>query len=487
MEPSASANAARDAESIFRAALERADPAAMIRRCLSLEGGELLARSEIPGSGCGLEEERYSLSAFDRIFIAALGKAGASMALAVEEILGDRVTGGVAAVKAGVTGPGAIAPELRPTLAPGSRLRLIEAGHPLPDARSELAAAELLALGRRGAGASPGGLDERCLVLVLISGGGSAIACAPAEGLSLGDKAAVTGLLLGSGATIQETNCVRKHLSAIKGGRLAAAYAPATVLALVLSDVIGDDLDAIASGPTVPDSTSFADAQGVLRRYGLEGRVPVAVAERFRRGAAGAIADTPKPGDPAFARTRTLLVGSNRLALLAAELRAKELGYSALVLSSRLTGEAREAALMFLGIGKDIAASGFPLKPPACVIAGGETTVTLRGRGKGGRNQEMALAFLAALRRSPRDGEDLMFLAASTDGSDGPTDAAGAFASARFLERAGAAGLDPDAFLGDNDSYRFFDCIDGLLRTGPTGTNVCDLQILIVPQRSRLP
>jgi len=219
----------------------------------------------------------------------------------------------------------------------------------------------------------------------------------------------------------------------------------------------------------------------VVRRRGIGSALPQAVAERLRRGLAGELPDTPKPGDPAFARTRNILIGTNRLALMAAEAKARELGYSTLTLTSRLTGEAREVALAFLGIGKDIAASGFPLSRPACLLAGGETTVTLRGKGRGGRNQEMALAFLAALARSPGGAEGLLFLAASTDGSDGPTDAAGAFASAEILARARRSGLDPEAFLADNDSYAFFDRAGALLRTGPTNTNVCDIQVLLVP------
>ena len=318
-------------------------------------------------------------------------------------------------------------------------------------------------------------------MLFLVSGGGSAIACAPAEGLSLEEKISTTELLLSCGATIQEINCVRKHLSAIKGGRLAAALAPATVISLVLSDVIGDDLDAIASGPTVPDSTSYADALEVLRRHDIADRVTAEVAGHLRRGAAGEIPDTPKPGDHVFDRVRTMLMGSNRQALDAARESAEKLGYRCLVLSSRLTGEAREAALMILGIGKDIAASAFPVARPACVILGGETTVTLRGHGKGGRNQEMALAFLAALGRSPKDGQDIHFLSAATDGTDGPTDAAGAFASLDLPRRSRALGLDPEADLANNDSYGFFDSCGGLLRTGPTNTNVCDIQILLVP------
>jgi hydroxypyruvate reductase len=376
--------------------------------------------------------------------------------------LGERLSGGIVAVKEGHG-------------CPLAKLRLIEAGHPLPDERSLAAARAILGLGE----SLDTALTERDIVVVLVSGGGSAILCAPAEGLSLADKAAATKLLLSSGATINEVNCLRKHLSAVKGGRLAAALAPASVLTLVLSDVVGDDLDAIASGPTVPDPTSFSDALSIAQRYGIEAALPPAVRKRLAEGAAGAIADTPKPGDPAFARTRTILVGTNRLALEAAAEEAGRRRYKSLVLSSRVTGEARETALFYLGIGKDIEASGFPLGRPACIIAGGETTVTLRGKGVGGRNQEMALAFLAALRRSPKDGEGLLFLSAGTDGNDGPTDAAGAFASLELAREGEARGLDPEAALADNDSYPFFESLGALLKTGPTGTNVCDIQILI--------
>ena len=444
--------AQQDALAIFRAAVARVDPFEMLVSALSIEGGELVVRTE-------LDEARYPLADYDRIVVAGMGKAAAAMARGAERVLGERIAGGVVAVKAGY------ADRL-------TRLSVVEAGHPLPDRGSLEAADRILALGR--------GLDERSLAIVLISGGGSSVACAPADGLSLEDKTATTGLLLSCGATIQEVNCVRKHLSAIKGGRLAAAYRPATVLSLVLSDVIGDGLDAIASGPTVPDPTSFAEALDIVRRRGLESLLPSSVAQRLRAGAAGSLPDTPKPGDRAFERARTVLLGTNTLALLAARKKAVALGYSSLVLTSRLTGEARLQAPLFLAIGQDIAASGFPLARPACLIAGGETTVTLRGSGKGGRNQEMALAFLSALGKSPAGGEGLLFLAASTDGSDGPTDAAGAFASREVLRRAGALSLDPDAFLADNDSYSFFDSCGALLRTGPTKTNVCDIQLLLV-------
>ena len=465
---------AANAEAIFKAAVDRVDPSRMIERAVRIERDDLVVSA-------GAESVRYGLGGIDRIFVTGMGKASAKMAAGLERALGSRIAGGLVAVKEG-------------HVEPLERVRLVEAGHPVPDGRSQAAAAAILGLG-----SSLGvRLTERDLVIVLVSGGGSAILCAPAPGLTLEDKIGTTRLLLASGATINEVNCVRKHLSAVKGGRLAAALAPASVLALVLSDVIGDDLDAIASGPTVPDPTSYADALEVVRRYGIESRLPASVAERLRAGAAGAVGgpggpgdpgdpgdpgaptETPKADDPAFARTRTLLVGTNRLALAAAEAEARRLGYNSLVVSSRVSGEAREIAMAFLGIGKDIAASDFPVAKPACVIAGGETTVTLRGGGKGGRNQEMALAFMAALGRSPKDGERLTFLSAGTDGNDGPTEAAGAVVSLGLYRSAVAAGLDPEAALADNDSNGFFRKAGGLVVTGPTNTNVCDVQVLIV-------
>ena len=446
-----------DAAAIFGAALARVDPADMVRQALRLDGAtgseELVVKT-------GLEETRYRLSRYDRILVAGIGKAGARMALGLETVLGGRIAGGLVAVKDG-HGEALL------------RLPLLEAGHPVPDSRSVTAAKCMLALGD--------GADERTLVIVLISGGGSSIICAPASGLCLEDKVATTRLLLASGANIEEINCVRKHLSTVKGGRFAAALAPATVLSLILSDVVGDGLDTIASGPTVPDLSTWAEALAIVRRRGIEAALPAPVANLLRRGAAGGMPETPKPGHPVFSRTRNILIGTNRLALLAAEVEARALGYQTLVAGSRLRGEAREVAQVFLGIGEDIVISGFPLARPACLLMGGETTVTLRGGGLGGRNQEMALAFAAALRRSPAADKGLLFLAASTDGTDGPTDAAGAFASSEILADAERRGLDPDRFLADNDSYHFFEPLGALLKTGPTGTNVCDIQILLAP------
>lgn len=452
-----------DAEAIFRAAVARVDPVPMVEQALRIEGG---LSGEVLVVSNGFEDLRYELAGFDRIFATGMGKASARMAAGLEAALGERLTGGLVAVKEG-------------HVEKLSRIRLMESGHPLPDSRSIAAATAILSLGQS-LGTE---LSSRDLVIVLVSGGGSSILCAPAAGLSLDDKIATTKLLLASGATINEVNCVRKHLSAVKGGRLAAALAPATVLTLVLSDVVGDELDAIASGPTVPDFGTFSDALAITQRYGIFERLPPPVATRLRLGAAGgqgAPVDTPKPGAPAFERVRTLLVGTNRLALWAAEAEAKKRGYSTLALSSRITGEAREVALVYLGIGKDIAASGFPLARPACVIAGGETTVTLRGPGKGGRNQEMALAFIAALGRSPAHGDGLVFLSGGTDGNDGPTDAAGAIVDLSTCEAAREAGINPDTALAANDSYSFFSSVGGLVKTGPTNTNVCDIQVMLV-------
>jgi hydroxypyruvate reductase len=446
-----------DAEAIFRAALERVDPVPMMRRVLRLDGDLLRVETEETSAA-------YDLARFDRVVVTGAGKASARMALAVEALLGDRLAGGLVVVKAGHV------ERLR-------HVRLVEAAHPVPDATSVRAAEELLAFAAT--------LDERTLVLTLISGGGSALLCAPAVGadgrplLSLEEKQAVTRALLGCGATIHELNCVRKHLSRIKGGRLARAYGAATSLDLILSDVVGDDLDVIASGPTVADPTTYADALAVIARHRLADRIPAAALRVLEDGAAGRLPETPKPGAPELARARDVLVGTNHQALLAAEARARALGYRTLVLTSRLTGEAREAALLLLGVGEDVARRGVPLSPPACVIAGGETTVTLRGRGKGGRNQELALAVMARMlqaRASPR----LLLLAASTDGNDGPTDAAGAFASVGLAEAARARGLEPEPFLAENDSYAFHDRAGTLLRTGPTNTNVSDVAILLV-------
>ncbi|HWR12847.1 MAG TPA: glycerate kinase [Rectinemataceae bacterium] len=452
-------NPVDDARRIFLKAVERVDPRRLLDFALSLEG-DILSVRHAEGTF------QYALADYRHIVVAGMGKASAILAKGLEGILGDRIEDGfvVAKTLSGVE---------------CSRLRLAEAGHPLPDTRSEAAGFEILKLAAKARGYEASG--EPTLVIVLISGGGSALLSAPTAGVSLADKAATTKLLLGSGATIQEMNAVRKHLSAVKGGRLAEAFAPASVLSLILSDVIGDDLDAIASGPTVPDASTWAQARRVLVDRGIWNELPSVVRGVFEEGLEGSRPDTPKPGSPVFGKTRTVLVGNNMLALKSAEEEARKRGYGTLLLSSRVVGESREVAKLFVALAGDMAQYGIPLQRPACVLAGGETTVTLKGRGLGGRNQEMALAVMAALDPSRPGHKDMVFLSAGTDGNDGPTDAAGAYASLPLLEKAQAAGLDPRSYLADNDSYHFFTGIDGLLKTGSTGTNVCDMQILILP------
>ncbi|MCX8013647.1 MAG: DUF4147 domain-containing protein, partial [Rectinema sp.] len=352
----------------------------------------------------------------------------------------------------------------------------------VPDHRSIAAGKELQLLAQRASDWHTRG--SSVLAIVLISGGGSALVSCPAEGVSAEDKSAVTRLLLACGASIHELNTVRKHLSSFKGGLFARTLFPAEGLALVLSDVMDDDLDVIASGPTVPDRSTWADVADILRRYHLDDAIPQSVAKRVKDGLAGLIPDTPKPGDPIFDSLATVLVGTNYHAIREAEKKARELGYHTLVLGTQLTGEAREIARVFSGSAKDIVRHGLPVSPPACIIAGGETTVTVRGRGKGGRNQEMALSFIEALQKFPAElsaqADRICFLSAGTDGNDGPTDAAGAFADTSVLRAAKESCLEPAQYLADNNSYAFFDATGGLFRTGPTGTNVCDIQVLLV-------
>jgi hydroxypyruvate reductase len=419
----------KHARTIFQAALSAADPAGAVERYL----------------------KRRDFSRFQNIYVVGAGKAGASMAQAAERVLGRRIAAGLLNVKYGYTA------KLR-------RIELNECGHPVPD-ENGVAGAERIAGIAAGAGK-----DD--LVICLISGGASALMPAPAEGITLEEKQATTRLLLASGANIHEINSIRKHISRIKGGQLARLAAPARVESLMLSDVIGDNLDVIGSGPTAPDASTFAGALGILDRYGIRERVPASVRERIEQGAAGAIPETPKPDDPVFARVRNTIVGSNRLALAAAATRARALGYRTLVLSSEIQGEAREIARMHAAIASEIARTGHPMKPPACVITGGETTVTLRGDGLGGRAQEFTLAAaidIAGL-------ENVVVFCAGTDGSDGPTNAAGAVADGQTL------GRKPDArrYLDRNDSYHYFEALDDLVITGPTNTNVMDACIVLV-------
>ena len=433
----------KHALSIFRAALDASDPLEAVLRHLRKDESTLVAG-----------KRRYALDRFQSIYVIGAGKASASMALAVERLLGRRITGGVINVKYG-------------HVAPVKRVELNECGHPLPDAAGVIGASRIAGIAERA--------SERDLIIALISGGGSALAPAPAPPVTLEQKQETTKLLLACGANIHEINAVRKHISMLKGGQLARLAAPATVLCLMLSDVIGDNLDVIGSGPTAPDASTFRTARTIFDKYGLLDRIPAAVRDRIEAGVAGSIAETPKPGDPVFERVQNLVVGSNALAVNAAERKARELGFRTLVLSSMIEGETRDVARVHAAIAKQMLASGQPLKPPACVVSGGETTVTLRGDGLGGRNQEFALAAaidIAGL-------ENVVVLSGGTDGTDGPTDAAGALAAGTTIRRAQAAGLDAQAALTRNDSYHFFEPLGDLIKTGPTNTNVMDVRLIL--------
>ena len=375
------------------------------------------------------------------------GKASGAMAAAVERTLGRRITEGLVVVKDGYT-------------VPTARVVLREAGHPVPDARGQAAAEEIVRRVR------PAGADDA--VLFLVSGGGSALTPAPVRPITLAEKQETTRLLLGAGATINELNAVRKHLSLFKGGQLARAAAPATLISLILSDVIGDPLDVIASGPTAPDPTTFADALAVLERRGVGYLVPNAVRARLEAGARGEVEETPKPGDPAFERVTNVVIGNNALVVDAAAAEARRLGYRAEVLTRSLQGEAREVAL-------ELVTRARALPPRSCLIAGGETTVTVRGRGRGGRCQEFALAAALLLRRDDR----IVVLAAGTDGTDGPTDAAGGITDAETVARGERAGQAARAALDDNDAYAFLSAAGDLVISGPTNTNLLDLYVLL--------
>jgi glycerate 2-kinase (EC 2.7.1.-) len=435
---------------ILAAAIAAVEPGAAVRRFLRREGETLVAG-----------DVAYDLGAFDRVWIIGAGKAGAPMAVAAAEIVGERLTGGMVVVKEGHLTANHVA-ALQP------QVELLEAGHPLPDARGVAAGERIATLLTQ--------LGERDLVLALISGGGSALLTRPAPGISLDDLQNLTEVLLACGASINEINTLRRHLDTLKGGGLARLAAPATVITLVLSDVVGDPLDVIASGPTVADPTTFANALNVLERYNVLDQTPVAIRRRLESGVRGEIAETPKPGDPALARVGNLIIGSNRLAAEAALAAAQREGFNALILTTFLQGEARVVGRVLAAIAREIADNNRPIGRPACVIAGGETTVTLRGDGRGGRNQELALAAVADLAAAP----GALLVALATDGGDGPTDAAGAVVSTTTYQRARDLGLDIAAALARNDSYPFFDALGDLLRPGSTHTNVNDLALVVV-------
>lgn len=378
------------------------------------------------------------------------------MAVEIERILGGRITGGAVNVPS----------YLRASLN-CERIELNYATHPIPTSRGVRGVEKMLEL--------VGRPESGDFVICLISGGGSALMPMPMEGVSLTDTQKTTELLLKSGAGIDEFNAVRKHLSAIKGGRLAEKLYPATVLSLIISDVVGDRLDSIASGPTAPDATTYRDAEVVLKKYSIWNKVPWRVRHVIAEGVAGRIEETPKRGASVFGRVSNVIIGSNRLSCEAAAGSLRKMGYATLILSTRIQGEARDVGRLLSGILFDVIENGLPLPPPAALVAGGETTVTMRGDGVGGRNQELALSAAVGIAGL----KNAYVASIGTDGIDGPTDAAGALVDCNVVSRAKKLALEPGSFLQNNDSNTFFRRLGGLVVTGPTGTNVNDIMIAI--------
>jgi glycerate 2-kinase len=425
-------------EEIFRTAVHAVDPRALVRNCVENHGS------------------LFPADMYRKVFVVGFGKASCPMAAAVAHTLPLIIDEGIVVTKYGHCKGYEF-----------EKISVHEAGHPLPDERGVRATNEIVDLLERA--------DADTLVICLISGGGSALLVSPCEGVSLGDKQAITELLLRSGATIHELNTVRKHLSRVKGGRLAELAWPARTISLIISDVMGDNLDVIASGPTSPDSTTYAEALSIVKRYGLLGQAPAAALEVLDRGVEGSLQETPKRGDRIFEKVRNVIIGNNGSALHAAREKAASVGFQAEIVSSAIVGEARD-------VGRDLAKKAIQIKSakgtsqPVCLISGGETTVTVAGKGRGGRNMELALSFAAEIGGIT----GIKLLSAGTDGTDGPTDAAGAIVDGYTAGRGRERGAEVREYLANNDSYGFFKKAGGLFITGPTGTNVMDIQILAI-------
>jgi len=437
------------AKRIFLKAIKAVDPSKKLKDLIRIEKDRLSIRMKEDS------EKVFDLNAFKRIFLIGTGKASTSMAQAVEEIFGDRITKGLIMTKYG-------------HLLPLKKTEVIEAGHPIPDQKGLEGSKKIQTLLKES------GLGD--LVIFLLSGGGSALLPLPVDGITLEEKQRVTQLLLACGADIREINTIRKHISQIKGGWLAKWAYPSTVLSFILSDVVGDQLDVIGSGPTVPDSSTFEEAWEILEKFNLTKKIPPSVQRHLSLGREGKAEETPKPGDATFEKVYHILIGSNIMALRAAESEASSLGFNTLILSSSIVGETREVARFHTAIAKEIISSRNPISRPACIISGGETTVTIKGNGLGGRNQEFALAGALEITGIER----VVLLSGGTDGTDGPTDASGAIADHTTVIRARSMGLDPKAHLENNDAYPFFKKLGDLLITGPTHTNVMDVRILLV-------
>lgn len=440
-----------DLKKIYSAAIDAVDPYRAVKNSLKRDGDRLFL---VRGKETLAE---YDLKSYERVIVVGAGKATAPMALAAEEILGKNLSSGCIVVKYGYT-------------ADLNSIKIREGAHPVPDEAGNRAAEEIFSIARDA--------GEKDLLLSLISGGGSALLPLPPEGITLEEKQATTDLLLKSGASIHEINSVRKHLSRIKGGNLARAASPATVINLMISDVVGDVMSVIASGPFVADTSIFAGAVEILQKYGLAKKVPHAVMDHLKRGAGGEVKENPAAGDRLFKKVTNAVVASNIIALEAAVAAAEEAGYNTCILSSLIEGDTRETAFWHSRIAGEIIATGHPVDAPACVVSGGETTVIVTGNGLGGRNMEFALQAAPLIA-----GNDRVIMASiGTDGTDGPTDAAGALADGTTMERAAAAGLVTADYMENNDSYNYFKKINDLIVTGPTNTNVMDIRIVLVTE-----
>ncbi|RLE64798.1 MAG: glycerate kinase [Thermoprotei archaeon] len=433
-----------DALQIILEGIRAADPEEAVRKALKFKNGKLKVGTKV-----------FDLKG--KLYLVGFGKAAYKMAKAASEVLEKIIEKGIISIPKGFK----IEKKLE-------NIEIIFSGHPKPDSGSIEAGKKILELANEA--------GENDIVLILISGGGSALMEYPVEGVSLDDIANTTILLMNSGADIYELNTVRKHLSRVKGGQLAKAIFPATTISLIISDVVGDRIDMIASGPTAPDPTTFQDAWFVLEKYHLLERVPNSVRLYLKKGLKGEASETPKKEDPIFKKVYNHIVASNITSLEKMREKAEKLGYNTLILTSMIQGEAKEVGKVIAALALEAKKTGYPINPPAVILAGGETTVTVKGSGKGGRNQELALS--AAIQIKGING--VVIASVGSDGIDGPTDAAGAIVDGFTVIKAENQGMNVIKYLDDNNSYTFFKKVGGLIETGYTGTNVNDFIIAII-------